>query len=88
MRTDDTGIRPPPPIIEATPPAVDTPAAAGRRQSFFHKFQAYLAGAPLKPVEIPGIEVFGREAPKVMTECAQVHQTERLSDGRELGVPG
>jgi adhesin transport system membrane fusion protein len=55
-----------------TPPRIvlaarqDAPAG-GRRRSFRSKFREYLAGAPLGPGEIPGIDVFEHEASEVMS---------------------
>ena len=62
-------------IIQVTPAAVGTrPAAGAARPSLRDRirsaravFDGWLAGAPLEPGEIPGMDVFEREAVEVMS---------------------
>ena len=57
-------------IQQALPPAgvAQAPSPAGGRwRAFRAKFAEWLAGAPLEPGEIPGMDVFEREATEVMS---------------------
>jgi len=58
-------------IQQALPPGggapAPSPAAGGRWRAFRAQFAEWLAGAPLQPGEIPGMDVFEREATEVMS---------------------
>ncbi len=56
-----------PSLIVMSTPAPAAAGATGRWQALRDRFKAALAGAPLKPGEIPGIELFEREASEVMS---------------------
>jgi adhesin transport system membrane fusion protein len=51
----------------APPPAGPSPSTGARWRAFRAKFRSALDGAPLRPGEMPGIEVFERETVEVMS---------------------
>jgi len=66
IEQDPTAAAGPVPLITTAAPDAPSPASGGWR-TWRASFRTWLAGAPLADGEIPGMDVFEREAPDVMS---------------------